>query len=144
MEKVYYYKVEGIKGDGKNAVLKEEGLIPLDASSPPEFGGVSGKWTPEHLFVASVVSCYIMTFISVANAMKIEYEEMKCEGTGTLKPTEGNKMEFVEVVLKPYVVVRSEQLKEKVLKAIKVAHDHCLVARSLKSEVKIEPEIIVK
>lgn len=144
MEKIYYYRVEGIKGAGKSAVLKDEGLIPMDTSSPPEFGGMPGKWTPEHLFVASVVSCFIMTFISVANAMRIEFEEMKCEGVGTLKPTEGNKMEFVEVILKPTVVVRSEQLKEKTLKAIKVTHDHCLVARSLKSEVKVEPSVIIK
>jgi len=144
MEKIYYYRVEGIKGEGKSAVLKEDGLTPLDTSAPPEFGGIAGKWTPEHLFVASVVSCYIMTFISVAAAMRIEFEEMKCEGIGTLKPTEGTKMEFVEVILKPTVVVRSEQLKEKTLKAIKVTHDHCLVARSLKSEVKVEPSVIIK
>lgn len=144
MERVYYYKVEGVRGEGKRATIKEEVLSPLDVSSPPEFGGIAEKWTPEHLFVASVVSCFIMTFISVAGAMKIEFEEMRCEGVGTLKHTEGNKMEFVEVVLKPTVVVKSEQLKEKTLKAIKVTHDHCLVARSLKSEVKVEPSVVIK
>jgi organic hydroperoxide reductase OsmC/OhrA len=144
MEKIYYYRVEGIKIEGKNAIIKGEGLPPFESSPPIEFGGPGGRWAPEYLFVASVVSCFIMTFISVANAMRIEFEEMKCEGVGTLKPTEGNKMEFVEVILKPTVVVRSEQLKEKTLKAIKVTHDHCLVARSLKSEVKVEPSVIIK
>jgi len=143
MEKMYY-RVEGIKVEGKNAIIKGEGLPPFESSPPIEFGGTAGKWTPEHLFVASVVSCFIMTFMAVANVMRIEFEELKCEGVGTLQPTEGNKREFVEVILKPTVMVRSEQLKEKVLKAIKVTHDHCFVARSLKSEVKVEPSVVIK
>lgn len=143
-KKAYFYRIEGQWKEKKLAFLQEKSLPIMEVSAPEEFGGISGMWTPEHLFVASVVACFIMTFISVAAAMRVEFEEFRCEGEGRLEPVEGNKMAFVEVTLKPAVTVRSEILKEKVLKALKVTHDHCLVARSLKSDVRIEPSIIVK
>jgi organic hydroperoxide reductase OsmC/OhrA len=41
---------------------------PIIFSAPPEFQGEPRVWTPEHFFVAAVVSCYMSTFFSIADA----------------------------------------------------------------------------
>src|SRR5581483_8695907 len=39
------------------------GLPAVTFSTPPEFKGEAGFWTPEHLFVASAEACLMATFL---------------------------------------------------------------------------------
>lgn len=39
----------------------------VEVATPPQFpGGVPGIWSPEHLFVAAVSSCFMTTFTAIA------------------------------------------------------------------------------
>ena len=38
----------------------------IDFCTPVEFGGVSGAWSPEHLLLAAVASCFVNTFQAIA------------------------------------------------------------------------------
>ncbi len=142
--KTYLYSVSVHLKGRKRGFLKEENLPEIEFSAPPEFGGEEGVWTPEHLFVSSICSCFFMTFVSVAEVMKLEIKDLKCVAQGKLEEKEGFKKEFVEIILKPFVTIPSETLKNKVLRAIKIAEENCLVARSIKAELKVEHEILVR
>ncbi len=60
MEFIHEYRVEAIGAVGRNGVVHAEGILPaISFSPPPEFQGEVGRWTPEHLLVAAVASCFI-------------------------------------------------------------------------------------
>ena len=43
----------------------------INFSSPPEFQGEPGLWTPEHLLVASVATCFLATFRAIAENSRL-------------------------------------------------------------------------
>jgi organic hydroperoxide reductase OsmC/OhrA len=52
--------------------LRSPNLPALEVVAPPEFQGHEGSWTPEHLYVASVSSCFMTTFLAIAQNSKLE------------------------------------------------------------------------
>ena len=44
----------------------------IEVATPPEFPkGIAGIWSPEHLLTASVVSCFMTTFLAIAENFKL-------------------------------------------------------------------------
>jgi organic hydroperoxide reductase OsmC/OhrA len=48
---------------------------------------------------------------------------------------------ITEITLRPRIVIAGEASEERVRKLAHTAHEHCFIANSLKSEVKVEPRI---
>jgi hypothetical protein len=44
---------------------------PIEFSSPPEFQGEAGLWTPENFFVAAVAACFVTTFLAIAGHSRL-------------------------------------------------------------------------
>jgi organic hydroperoxide reductase OsmC/OhrA len=57
----------------------------LQIDAPPEFKGHDGVWTSEHLFVASVNTCFMTTFLAIAENSKLEIVSFKAGATGKLE-----------------------------------------------------------
>ena len=59
MLKSYSYKAAAHWTDHKRGIVEGE-TIPrtINFAAPPEFGGEPGLWTPEHLLLAAVSTCY--------------------------------------------------------------------------------------
>jgi organic hydroperoxide reductase OsmC/OhrA len=118
----------------------------MDFSAPPDAQGHPGVLTPEDAFVAAVNTCVMMMFIWSAERFKLELVSYECFSEGT-KLIELDRTEiFSQVLLKPRIVVNSEQAeKDAVLKRIQRAMDssvkYSLVANSIKSRLVIEPQI---
>ena len=60
------------------------GLRDIPAMPPPEFDGPGDKWSPETMLVASIASCFILTFRAVARASRFDWNVLTCEVTGVL------------------------------------------------------------
>ncbi|MGK2859372.1 MAG: OsmC family protein [Thermoanaerobaculia bacterium] len=128
---------------GKRAGITSSGeKIPFRTASPPEFKGEEGVWSPEDLFVAAVNSCQLMTFISFAMKLELPVASYDSEAEGTLEFVDGG-FQFTRVVVRPRVVVSDPEAIEAVRKAIEDAHRACLVSRSVRCEVLVEPVVEV-
>ena len=112
----------------------------LDVSSPPEFKGIPGLWTPEDLFVASVEICTMSTFLSFGGRKNIPLVSYKSSAEGTLENVDG-KYRFTKIVITPAIVVKSEWTREQVEEVVHAAHDNCLIANSMTAIVEIIPTI---
>jgi organic hydroperoxide reductase OsmC/OhrA len=118
----------------------------MDFSAPPDAQGHAGVLTPEDAFVAAVNTCVMMMFIWSAERFKLDLVSYECYGEGT-KLIELDRTElFTQVVLRPRIVVRSnESEKDAMLKrlqrAMQSAVKYSLVANSIKSKLVLEPEI---
>src|SRR6184192_1286727 len=71
MEKRYSYRAHAHWTMHKRGILDVE-EIPrtINFAAPPEFGGEPGLWTPEHMLLGSVATCYVATFRAIAEASK--------------------------------------------------------------------------
>lgn len=123
--------------------LSSAGLPELAVATPPEFpGGHPGVWSPEHLFVASAEVCLMTTFLAIAENSKLDYSEYRSEAEGQLEKTEQGFM-VTAITIRAHVRIKDEASRERALKVIQKAEQHCLISKSMKTLVRVEPEVVV-
>jgi organic hydroperoxide reductase OsmC/OhrA len=141
MENQYFYETEVEWIDGRNGELRGQDLPVLEVSPPPEFQGSECTWTPEHLFVGSVNACFMSTFLAIAGLSKLDLLSFISTGTGKLEKLEGQGYSLTEITLKPQIIIRSEEDREKTLRLLQKAERNCFISNSIKTQVKLEPQI---
>ncbi len=119
-------------------------------SAPPDAHGHEGVLTPEDAFVAAANTCVMMMFLWACERFKIDLLEYHCRVEGT-KLIELNLTEiFTHLRFWPQITVRVDadgdaaSTERRVRKALASAQKYSLVANSVKSEIVIEPNIIIK
>ena len=117
------------------------GLPDLRLEAPSDFGGPGDAWSPEHLLLAAVQSCFVLTLRGVARASKVEFIKLDLSGSGTVDRQDG-VTRFTEIVLRPRLTVPSGTDRERALRVLEKSEKACLVSSSLSTPVRLEPEII--
>jgi peroxiredoxin-like protein len=108
--------------------------------APPEFKGHAGVWTPEHLFVGAVNSCFMTTFLAIAENSKLDFISFKAAADGKLEKLDGGFM-MTEIVLHPTLTLANARDAERASRILEKAEKHCLISNSVKTEIKLQPEI---
>jgi organic hydroperoxide reductase OsmC/OhrA len=116
----------------------------ISVGAPPEFGGTDDVWSPEHLCVAAVNSCVMLTFIAIAANSKLPFRAYSAEAVGTLERVEGRGPVITRVVVKPRVTVSADVDRSKVERIVQMTERSCYISNSLNATVAVEPEIIVE
>ena len=117
----------------------EKGCI--EVATPPQFPkGMHGIWSPEHLFTASVSSCFMTTFLAIAENSKLDFKSFDCKASGILEQAEG-KFLMTEVILEPTVTLNEEKDKERALRILQRTEMNCLISNSIKSKVRMNPVV---
>jgi organic hydroperoxide reductase OsmC/OhrA len=117
-------------------------------SAPPDAQGHAGVLTPEDAFVAAANTCVMMMFIWAAERFQLQLLSYECRTEGT-KLIELDRTEiFTKLRFRPVIRVAlcdesKEVLEARIQRALQAAQKYSLVANSIKSEIAIEPEIIV-
>ena len=140
-ENDFYYQAEVDWTEGRAGGLKSSGLPTLDVAAPPEFQGRENTWTPEHLYVGSVASCFMTTFLAIAELSKLEFRSLSVKAEGRLKRAEGSGYEMTEIILRPTLVVRYGRDLERASRMLEKAEKKCLISNSIKTKVKLEPRV---
>ena len=73
----------------KTGLVASPSLKSFSVSTSPEFGGPEGEWSPEHLFLSSITSCFMSTYLTFVNKMKIENTGFECSATGQVEIGDG-------------------------------------------------------
>jgi peroxiredoxin-like protein len=139
--KPYFYETE-IEWKGDKDLRIVSGKLPvIEAGAPPEFKGREGNWSPEQLFVASLNSCYILTLLAIAEFSKVFLVSLSSTAKGKLEKVQGSSYQVTEIVVKPRVVIASADDLTRMPRILEKAKENCFVSNSVKSSIKIEPEI---
>lgn len=117
--------------------------IGLDTAPPPEFGGPEGEWSPEHLLVASVADCFVLSFRAVARASRLEWAGLRCDVEAVLDRDDERVTRFVAFSVRPRLTLAADEDRERAEKCLDKAKRHCLITNSLNARVDLEPEIVV-
>lgn len=141
MENQILYKTEIEWTGERHGELRAPALPRLEIDAPPDFKGHEGVWTPEHLFVASVNSCFMTTFLAIAENSKLELVKFHTDAEGTLEKVEGQGLMITHITLRPKLVIKHSRDAERALRIFEKAEKHCLIANSIRTETKLEPQV---
>ncbi len=144
MEEIHQYEVNlQWNHDRKGTLSSPELPQQIEVVTPPDFyKGIPGFWSPEHLFVASIVSCFMTTFLSIAENSKLEYTDLRIQASGVVDKVEG-KFQVTEITLKPTATIPSNMSTEKATRVIEMAEKNCLIANSVKTIIQLQSKVIV-
>jgi len=141
--KSFTYRTSTEWTDERAGILTSNGKPSVKVSSPPEFKGKAGVWTPEDLFVASVETCHMATFMAFAARRSITIRSYKSHSNGVLEYIDGD-YRFTRIVIFPTIVVESSASENEVHAILREAQKHCLVTNSIASIVEVNPTIITE
>ncbi len=143
MDNAHYYNTKVVWTEGREGTLTEPTMPAIEVATPPEFpNGVPNTWSPEHLYVASANICLMTTFLAIAENSKLDFKSFECDGVGKLEKVDGRFM-ISEIVLKPKVVVAEEKDIDRAKRIVEKAENHCLISNSIKTEIKLDMEVII-
>jgi organic hydroperoxide reductase OsmC/OhrA len=98
---------------------------------------------PEQLVVMSASSCQMMMFLHLAAKARIDVVEYTDEASA-LMPLDAEPIHITEITLRPRIVIQGEASEERVRKLVATGHEHCFIANTLRSNMKIEPTIEIR
>ena len=117
-------------------------------SAPPDAQGHAGVFTPEDAFVAAANTCVMLMFIWAAERFHLHLLSYECRTEGT-KVIELDRTElFTRLCFRPVIRVACDGeprgvMETRVRRALQAAQKYSLVANSVKSEIVVEPEIVL-
>jgi organic hydroperoxide reductase OsmC/OhrA len=126
-------------------VLRFDGGAEIPGSSSPSVVPVpmsdASAVDPEEMFVASLASCHLLWFLSLAAARGHTVQTYVDDAVGTMARNAEGQMAMTVVTLRPQVVFYGSQAPdaEQLLALHHRAHERCYIANSVKTEVRCEP-----
>jgi peroxiredoxin-like protein len=121
-------------------MLSSAGVPDLRTAPPLDFDGPGDAWSPEHLLLAAVATCFALTLRAVAQASRVDFISLELTVEGTVDRRDGRTC-FSEIVLRPRLLVPAAVERERALRAVEKAEKACLVSASLATPIRLEPEI---
>jgi len=137
----YSTKVEWVGGHRGELSGSNGSVMPF--SAPVALHGESGVLTPEDAFVGSLNTCFMLMFIWAVERLKIDLASYKCEAVGEVKEFLDRTSTFSRVTLRPMVEVRGCSERD-VERALRLAEKYSLIWQSIRSEVVLEPNVVIR
>lgn len=126
-------------------LLRFDGGAEVPASSSPQV--VPLPWSdpagvdPEETFVASLASCHMLWFLSLAAQAGFVVDRYSDEPEGVMARNTAGRLAMTEVTLHPQAVFSGQRrpTREELVALHHRAHEECFIANSVTTDVRCEP-----
>ncbi|AIW16109.1 OsmC family protein [Vibrio tubiashii] len=121
-----------------------DGGITVPASSSPHVIplplSVEENVDPEEAFIASISSCHMLTFLGIAAKRRYIIDSYTDEAVGFLEEDSSGRSSVTRVILRPKIEFKGEKQPslEQLEKLHHLAHQHCFIANSVKTDITTE------
>lgn len=136
----HHYTVRMAGGASGYALVTAEGLPEFRTAPPLDFDGPGDVWSPEHLLLAAVETCFLFTLRAVAKSSRIDFATCDVTTEGTVDRA-GGATRFTEIVLRPRLRLAPGTDPDRARRAVEKAERACLVSASLTTPIRLEVEI---
>ena len=137
----HHYRVNASAEVESNIALKSDSLPQLASAPPAEFGGPGDQWSPEHLLVASVADCFILTFRAIARASRLEWTDLEASAEGVLDRVD-RVTRFTAFTVNATLSVPAGTDLDKAKRLLEKAEASCLITNSLHAETHLTYDIV--
>ena len=109
-------------------------VVPLPWSDPAAVD-------PEEAFIASIASCHMLWFLSIAADRGYVVERYEDDAVGTMARIAPKKLAITDVALHPRIDFASGHAADdaEVAAMHEAAHEACFIANSVKTTIRVEP-----
>jgi organic hydroperoxide reductase OsmC/OhrA len=120
-----------------------DGGVELPASASPHIVPVpmsdESAVDPEEAFVASLSSCHMLFFLSIAAKQNYIIDRYEDHAEGTMGKNEQGKPAMIEVNLHPKVTFSGSNIpdEDQIDKIHELAHAQCFIANSVRTKINI-------
>jgi organic hydroperoxide reductase OsmC/OhrA len=126
-------------------LLRFDGGAEVVGSSSPQV--VPLPWSdasavdPEEAFVASLSSCHMLWFLSLAAKRRYCVDRYADAALGVMARNTEGKLAMTQVTLRPEVLFSGDRVpsRDELLALHEAAHEACFIANSVKTDVRCEP-----
>ncbi|MDR3714231.1 MAG: OsmC family protein [Puia sp.] len=125
----------------KGILSSDETAGTIQVAAPAAFGGQGREWSPEHLFLGAISSCFMSTYLSFAEKSGLELSRLTCNAIGQIEVVEG-KYRFTDINLFPKIYVAFDESKERAGEVLRKTQQFCLVANSVNARMIYHPEVL--
>ena len=115
----------------------------LTVSAAKEFKGDKTKYNPEDLFLASLSSCHMMSYMYLCEKNNITLIDYKDETSGVLLVNADGSGKFISVVLQPKVTILEKNQIDLAIALHKEANRLCFIANSSSVPITHKPQILI-
>ncbi len=133
-EKGRYSRVHQWVFDGgmKIAASSSPGVVPVPMSD-------ASLIDPEEAFLASLSSCHLLFFLSIAAKKKLIVEKYEDHVQGTMGKNSEGKISMLTITLNPLIAFSGNNIpsQETIRQIHELAHDSCYIANSVKTKIEI-------
>ncbi len=113
----------------------------IEVATPPEFtGGIAGIWTPEHLLIGAISSCFMTTFLVIAEKMRLKFSHFNCDTVLLIENSEG-KLSVPQITIHPIVTINNDKMSSKGLKVLDITAKTFIINTILKTKINFIPQI---
>lgn len=126
-------------------LLRFDGGVEVAGSSSPHVVPLpmsdAAAIDPEEAFVASLASCHMLWFLSIAAKQRFCVDRYQDSAVGVMAKNELGKLAMTVVTLRPAVSFSGEHqpTRAQIDAMHHEAHEACYIANSVKTEVRCEP-----
>ena len=132
---MHSFQVTARRKEGFRGEVEPSGVAhAVPFAVPKEFGGPGGEWTPEHFLAARVSSCVMSTFLSIAQASKLEVKSYGSTAVCSMEKGDAG-YRITGVALEVRIEVGAEKDRERAQRMLEKAEKLCPISNAIKTGV---------
>ena len=141
----YFFEVELKRTAERKGILTAKDVKGcIEIATAPEFkGGVPDVWTPEHLFLGSLSSGFMTTYLALADKRNLKVAHITCTAIGQINLYEAH-LEFTTINLYPKIFIKSETDTALANELLLSAYMYCIIANSVKPLLINHGEVLLE
>lgn len=137
------YRVEAWSTSGRTGIAKSD-TTPnaIHFSTPPEYGGLEARWTPEELLLAAITACFTTTFRSIASSEHFEFTDLEVDAVAKVQKV-GSAFYFDDIEIRPTLRIGNFEDSDCALALLERTEYRCLISRALDFPLRFQPQVQV-
>ncbi len=149
----YFAEINWVRGNDEKYIDNQysrghewhfDGGVTVEASSSPHVVplpySVAANVDPEEAFVASLSSCHMLFFLSIAAKRRYVIDKYVDNAVGVMEKDNDGKISMTKVTLRPKIEFSGEKQPtlEQLERMHHQSHEQCFIANSVKTEIVTE------
>lgn len=131
----------GYRDYARDVTIEVAGKPDLLASADKPFRGDPSRWNPEDMLLAALSECHLLSYLHACVTAGVVVVSYRDTATGMMREDGAGSGAFVEVLLRPEVVVAEEGMVKAAQRAHEQAHEWCFIANSVNFPVRHEATV---
>lgn len=127
-----------LRYEGGKTTSLFESHPPIDVDGMSKVSNIPEAWSPPHMLLAAVESCFLITLLSIAEKMKIGIKSYASTAEGVVTAPDGKHSEVGEITIRPTFHLENDEDRPRLKLLAQKAEEYCLVRNSIRTKVRIE------